>query len=198
MFRILLAILCCASALDSQSHGHAIKLIAPLTNERKYSSRRPNAGSKVLAIPKAKLCRFDCFFRRLDEVFEHLRGGGDNQTEVKADDGTGEEVKAEPAELDPQLKRQLEFYFSDSNLPRDKFLLHLTQKTPEGWVSLETISEFKKMRDMGATVRASEPYAPLTRLLHASYTPLTRLLHASYTPAAANILSVSVLQFLKA
>jgi len=156
MFRILLAILCCASALDSQSHGHAIKLIAPLTNERKYSSRRPNAESKVLAIPKAKLCRVDCFFGRLDEVFEHLRGGGDNQTEVKADEGTGEEVTAEPAELvDPQLKRQLEFYFSDSNLPKDKFLLQLTKKTPEGWVSLKTISEFKKMRDMGATVRAS-------------------------------------------
>jgi hypothetical protein len=64
-------------------------------------------------------------------------------------------VKAEPAEVDQQLKKQIEFYFSDSNLPRDKFLLHLTQKTPEGWVSLETISEFKKMRDMGATVRAS-------------------------------------------
>jgi hypothetical protein len=89
-------------------------------------------------------------------------------------------VKAEPAEVDEQLKKQIEFYFSDSNLPRDKFLLHLTQKTPEGWVSLETISEFKKMRDMGATVRASEPY-----------TPLTRLSHVSYTPAAANILSLA-------
>ena len=64
-------------------------------------------------------------------------------------------VKAEPAEVDQQLKKQIQFYFSDSNLPRDKFLLHLTQKSPEGWVSLETISEFKKMRDMGATVRAS-------------------------------------------
>ena len=77
------------------------------------------------------------------------------EVQVKAEEGAGHEVKTEPAEVDQQLKKQIEFYFSDSNLPKDKFLLQLTKKTPEGWVSLKTISEFKKMRDMGATVRAS-------------------------------------------
>ena len=75
--------------------------------------------------------------------------------QVKAEQGAGEKVKTEQAEVDQQLKSQIEFCFSDSNLPKNKFLLQPTKKTPEGWVSLKTISEFKKMRDMGATVRAS-------------------------------------------
>jgi lupus La protein len=87
------------------------------------------------------------------ENVQAVEGAAEEQ--VKAEEGAGDEVKAEPAEVDQQLKKQIEFYFSDSNLPKDKFLLQLTKKTPEGWVSLKTISEFKKMRDMGATVRAS-------------------------------------------
>ena len=55
-------------------------------------------------------------------------------------------------QTDPKIKQQLEFYFLDSNLPKDKFLLTVSKKTPEGWVSLKTISEFKKMRQMDATV----------------------------------------------
>jgi hypothetical protein len=87
------------------------------------------------------------------EKVQAVEGAAEEQVKVEA--GAGDEVKAEPAEVDQQLKKQIEFYFSDSNLPKDKFLLQLTKKTPEGWVSLKTISEFKKMRDMGATVRAS-------------------------------------------
>jgi len=70
---------------------------------------------------------------------------------VKTEAAAPAEVK-EVAELDPLLKKQIEFYFSDSNLPKDKFLLNETKKTPEGWVSLKKISEFKKMCQMEATV----------------------------------------------
>jgi hypothetical protein len=80
--------------------------------------------------------------------------------QVKAEQGAGEMVKTEQAEVDQQLKSQIEFCFSDSNLPKNKFLLQPTKKTPEGWVSLKTISEFKKMRDMGAPV--SESLSPRT------------------------------------
>ena len=38
------------------------------------------------------------------------------------------------------VMRQFEFYFSDSNLPKDKFLLMQTKKTPEGWVSLKVLT----------------------------------------------------------
>ena len=51
-----------------------------------------------------------------------------------------EVTSAESVEVDPKLKKQLEFYFSDSNLPKDKFLLMQTKKTPEGWVSLKVLT----------------------------------------------------------
>lgn len=44
------------------------------------------------------------------------------------------------------LKRIVEFYFADSNLPFDKFLWTLHSASPEHWVPLATIASFKRMR----------------------------------------------------
>ena len=76
------------------------------------------------------------------------------EAEVKGEDvKTGAVEDEGPVEVDPNIKKQVEFYFSDSNLPKDKFLRLQVGKTPEGWVSLKTISEFKKMKDMNCTVK---------------------------------------------
>ncbi|KAL1928853.1 hypothetical protein VTP01DRAFT_2639 [Rhizomucor pusillus] len=45
-----------------------------------------------------------------------------------------------------KVKKQIEFYFSDSNLPYDKYLWNESRKDPQGWVSLEKIAGFKKMQ----------------------------------------------------
>jgi len=51
-----------------------------------------------------------------------------------------------PQSSDPQeILAQVEFYFSDSNLPNDKFLWGLTQEN-DGWVPIATIASFKRMR----------------------------------------------------
>lgn len=39
------------------------------------------------------------------------------------------------------------FYFSDSNLPTDKFFFSLTACNKEGWVPIKTILTFKRMRE---------------------------------------------------
>lgn len=39
------------------------------------------------------------------------------------------------------------FYFSDSNLPVDKYFFSLTCCNAEGWVPIKTISTFKRMKD---------------------------------------------------
>lgn len=44
----------------------------------------------------------------------------------------------------------MEFYFSDANLPYDKYLFTLSRKDPEGWVSLDILSSFTRMRDFKA------------------------------------------------
>ena len=45
-----------------------------------------------------------------------------------------------------EILKQVEFYFSDANLPRDKFLWNLTVSDSEGWVPIATIANFKRMR----------------------------------------------------
>ena len=61
-----------------------------------------------------------------------------------------EEQKAAP--LDEATKaavvKQVDFYFSNSNIPNDKFLRGLVEATPEGWVSIETIASFKRMQQL--------------------------------------------------
>ncbi|KAI9355164.1 hypothetical protein BD770DRAFT_444693 [Pilaira anomala] len=57
-----------------------------------------------------------------------------------------------------KIRKQVEFYFSDSNLPYDKFLWSLRDNTPEGWIPIETIAGFKKMKmiteDLDTVVKA--------------------------------------------
>ncbi|KLO15596.1 hypothetical protein SCHPADRAFT_902232 [Schizopora paradoxa] len=43
--------------------------------------------------------------------------------------------------------RQIEFYFSDSNLPYDRFMWTLHTTNDEHWVPIETVASFKRMRE---------------------------------------------------
>ncbi|KAG0694602.1 hypothetical protein DFH29DRAFT_311889 [Suillus ampliporus] len=44
-------------------------------------------------------------------------------------------------------RKQIEFYFADSNLPFDKFMWSLHTATAEHWVPIKTVSSFKRMRE---------------------------------------------------
>eukprot|EP01100_Stratorugosa_tubuloviscum_P012113 TRINITY_DN55_c0_g4_i1.p1 TRINITY_DN55_c0_g4~~TRINITY_DN55_c0_g4_i1.p1 ORF type:complete len:334 (-),score=166.76 TRINITY_DN55_c0_g4_i1:246-1247(-) len=53
------------------------------------------------------------------------------------------------ADLKPLHKKiieQVEFYFSDSNLPNDKFLQSEAAKDPEGYINIAIIASFKRMQ----------------------------------------------------
>lgn len=45
-----------------------------------------------------------------------------------------------------QLSNQVEFYFSDSNLPRDKFLNEKVAADPEGYVDIALLCTFSRMK----------------------------------------------------
>ena len=49
--------------------------------------------------------------------------------------------------MESKILKQVEFYFSDSNLPKDKFLLEETKKN-EGWVALSTLMSFSRMKQL--------------------------------------------------
>jgi len=49
--------------------------------------------------------------------------------------------------LEKKIIRQIEYYFGDFNLPRDKFLSEET-KAADGWVSMETMLKFKRLVEL--------------------------------------------------
>nr|AEE62098.1 unknown [Dendroctonus ponderosae] len=55
-------------------------------------------------------------------------------------------------ELEKKIIRQIEFYFGDINLPRDKFLLEKV-KEDEGWVSLETMLKFNRLANLSKDLK---------------------------------------------
>eukprot|EP01099_Mayorella_cantabrigiensis_P002867 TRINITY_DN2295_c0_g2_i1.p1 TRINITY_DN2295_c0_g2~~TRINITY_DN2295_c0_g2_i1.p1 ORF type:complete len:380 (-),score=117.71 TRINITY_DN2295_c0_g2_i1:4-1065(-) len=50
--------------------------------------------------------------------------------------------------LKTKLKDQIEFYFSDANFRRDKFLLAETKKDPEGYIPLKVLTTFKRVSNL--------------------------------------------------
>lgn len=54
--------------------------------------------------------------------------------------------------VEEKILTQVEFYFSDSNLPNDKFLRGIVEKN-EGFVPIETVASFKKMQSLTKDIK---------------------------------------------
>ena len=66
------------------------------------------------------------------------------------------------------IQKQIEYYFSDANFPKDKFLMAECAKTEEGWVDLATIGGFNRMTQLlpsEADRIAAIASAPASRIL---------------------------------
>ena len=48
--------------------------------------------------------------------------------------------------LNEKIVRQVEFYLSDTNMARDKFLRELSGKDTDGWMPISTIASFSRMK----------------------------------------------------
>ncbi|KAK4617957.1 hypothetical protein CLAFUW4_12506 [Fulvia fulva] len=67
-------------------------------------------------------------------------------------------IESEPLAIQPheqrdEIIRQVEFYFSDENLPHDAHLLSKAGEYGDGWVSLSTIMGFRKMKQYKPAAR---------------------------------------------
>ncbi|KAG2493185.1 hypothetical protein HYH03_008605 [Edaphochlamys debaryana] len=66
------------------------------------------------------------------------------------------EEESSPQEITPELLlallKQVEFYFSDANLPTDKKLLKQIRKDPEGFVPVKLFANFRKVRALSKDV----------------------------------------------
>ncbi|KAL0542676.1 hypothetical protein IC582_017749 [Cucumis melo] len=76
---------------------------------------------------------------------DHDQGSRENR-----DQGHEPAVKAAvlPEDLKQRIVKQVEYYFSDENLPSDKYLLGLIKKNKEGYVPIAIIASFKRMKKL--------------------------------------------------
>jgi lupus La protein len=51
-----------------------------------------------------------------------------------------------------KMKRQIEFYFSDANFPRDKFLLAQTKESKDGFIPLSVLTTFNRVKAITTNV----------------------------------------------
>ena len=77
------------------------------------------------------------------------RASSEIQPQPSADDpdqssGTG----GLSEDLKQKIIKQVEYYFSDENLPTDKYMLSMIKKNKEGYVPISVIASFRKMKKL--------------------------------------------------
>lgn len=65
-------------------------------------------------------------------------------TEGEAINGSTTAATEPQGDIDSKIIRQIEYYFGDYNLPRDKFLQEEIKKE-DGWIALDTMLNFKRL-----------------------------------------------------
>ncbi|XP_022723308.1 la-related protein 6A-like [Durio zibethinus] len=84
-----------------------------------------------------------------DNDYEH---GHDQDQDQDQDQNQSHEDSSATGVLTDDLKnkiiKQVEYYFSDENLPTDKFMTSLVKKNKEGFVPISVISSFRKMKKL--------------------------------------------------
>ncbi|XP_071952791.1 la-related protein 6-like [Antedon mediterranea] len=73
-----------------------------------------------------------------------------NEKRVKSDIENNNNKPWQPPdeELQEKIVKQVEFYFSDTNITKDAFLLKHVKRNREGYVSLKLITSFKKVKKL--------------------------------------------------
>ncbi|EDQ85127.1 uncharacterized protein MONBRDRAFT_34421 [Monosiga brevicollis MX1] len=77
-----------------------------------------------------------------------MASNGESATKkVKVTTADGSNV-AVPADLEKQIIRQVEYYFSDRNLPRDSFMQQKLKESKEGWIPLTVLLTFNRLKQL--------------------------------------------------
>jgi len=75
------------------------------------------------------------------------------ETEVKSENGSN--GTATSVDVENRIIQQVEYYFGDFNLPRDKFLQEQLKNNEEGWIGIDVMLKFQrlnKISDNGETI----------------------------------------------
>lgn len=83
-----------------------------------------------------------------DSKINNVESTKANNKEPESEENKGEDVSPEQLE---KIKSQIEFYFGDINMQRDKFLIEQT-KLDEGWVPMVVMLNFKMLATLSTDI----------------------------------------------
>ncbi|WIA16383.1 hypothetical protein OEZ85_013077 [Tetradesmus obliquus] len=105
------------------------------------------AMTDVVASPVAGLTSADSAGEETEHSLLSATSAGEEGSDGDTSGPAGAAGKpTDHAEVMAAVKKQVEFYFSDANLPTDKHLLKQIQKDAEGYVPLRMIANFKRVK----------------------------------------------------
>lgn len=67
------------------------------------------------------------------------------KTEIKKETNGASAKNGHDSELEKRIVQQVEYYFGDFNLPRDKFLQEQLKDNEEGWVGIDVMLKFQRL-----------------------------------------------------
>ncbi|EZA58323.1 La protein-like protein [Ooceraea biroi] len=86
-----------------------------------------------------------------DEAADEVKNDAEPTVADAADNANGESAEQPSSALLEQIKSQIEYYFGNVNLHRDKFLIEQT-KLEEGWVPMSIMLNFKLLANLSKDV----------------------------------------------
>jgi len=141
----------------------------PISNHEIYAVYPPGShhaqtmdGSQFYYEPTPKNNYSGKHFNRKDSADSGISGTMSRKTSTNSnisissimEEPTEETIKEEQVYVEPdedlseKITQQVEFYFSDANITKDKFLLKHVKRNKEGFVSLKLISSFKRVKHL--------------------------------------------------
>ena len=66
------------------------------------------------------------------------------EADTKTQESNGA-AATESGDVSSEVLRQLDYYFGDFNLPKDKFLKNAIEEAKEGWISLDVMLKFQRL-----------------------------------------------------
>lgn len=129
---------------ENHKQVHSVKLFPKVvaqiekTNQRKMADVAKPAEDVSVDEPQAKKLKLDDETEAVTVAADTENGNGASKTEVPS--ATASDV----SELERSIIDQIEYYFGDANLFRDKFLQGEVAKN-DGWVPLSTMLKFKRL-----------------------------------------------------
>ncbi|KAG7532493.1 Winged helix DNA-binding domain superfamily [Arabidopsis thaliana x Arabidopsis arenosa] len=138
------------------SISDAVPLQAPAEDATADFSQPQSPSHEVVSLPVAESSSDDVVvvseipsLSPSDDDFDHERNSGEDRDQDHGDNLVETDVVVVPVdELKQKIIRQVEYYFSDENLPTDKFLLNAMTRNKKGFVPISTIATFHKMKKL--------------------------------------------------